>query len=249
MVHTAKERLIRNRETHLDQLTDKLKETRVRRIISPMLQGLELGETTQQDDVQYTLDLGLIRRGERGLVISNPIYQEIIPRELSYIAQLNLESLYQPAWYIASDGRLDIEKLLLAFQQFFREHSEHWVERFAYKEAGPQLLLQAFLQRIINGGGRVEREYGLGQNRTDLLLIWPTPQGVQRVVLELKIRTGSLETILSESLEQTGQYMDRTGTKEGHVLLFDRRTHVPWQEKIFHRVEAVSQGHITVWGL
>ncbi len=33
---------------------------------------------------------------------------------------------------------------------------------FDYKEVGPQLLLQAFLQRIINSGGILEREYGLG---------------------------------------------------------------------------------------
>ncbi|WP_207688004.1 hypothetical protein [Desulfonema limicola] len=43
-------------------------------------------------------------------------------------------------------GKLDMEKLMSAFQDFFREHSQHWVERFQYKEAGPQLLLQAFLQ-------------------------------------------------------------------------------------------------------
>ena len=60
-----------------------------------------------------------------------------------------------------------------AFQTFFREHSEHWLGRFDYQEAGPQLLLQAYLQRIVNGGGRIEREYGLGSGRTDLLIVWP----------------------------------------------------------------------------
>ena len=59
---------------------------------------------------------------------------------------------------------------------FFREHSEHWLEHFQYKEAGPQLLLQAFLQRILNSGGRIELEYGLGRMRADLLLLWPLSQ-------------------------------------------------------------------------
>jgi ABC-type ATPase with predicted acetyltransferase domain len=36
---TAKENLIQRRETHLDQLIDKLQEERVRRVISPMLEG------------------------------------------------------------------------------------------------------------------------------------------------------------------------------------------------------------------
>ena len=57
-----------------------------------------------------------------------------------------------------SDGRLDDVKLLAAFQAFFRENAEHWLQRFAYQEAGPQLLMQAFLQRIVNGGGYVERD-------------------------------------------------------------------------------------------
>ena len=49
-----------------------------------------------------------------------------------------------------------------------------------YKEAGTQFLLQAFLQRIVNSGGRIEREYGLGKMRTDLLLLRPlqeAPEG------------------------------------------------------------------------
>ena len=112
---------------------------------------------------------------------------EVIPRELNFIAQLNLESTISPAWYILPNGRLDMEKLLAAFQQFYREHSEHWLAGMEYREAGPQLLMQAFLQRIVNGGGRVEREYGLGRRRTDLLVIWPYPGGVQRVVIELKV--------------------------------------------------------------
>ena len=60
---------------------------------------------------------------------------------------------------------MNARKLLAAFQAFFRKHSEHWVEGLEYREAGPQLLLQAFLQRVANGGGRVEREYGLGRGR------------------------------------------------------------------------------------
>ncbi|MEM6404972.1 MAG: hypothetical protein AAF669_00010 [Pseudomonadota bacterium] len=46
------------------------------------------------------------------------------------------------------------------------------VGRFTYKEDGPQLLLQAFLQRIVNGGGQITYEYGLCRKRTDLLVAW-----------------------------------------------------------------------------
>jgi hypothetical protein len=249
MVIQAKENLILRRETHIDQLVDKLKEARIQRVISPMLQGHELDQTVSQDDIQYVIDLGLVSRSPQGLQIANPIYREIIPRELGFITQLNFESLIQPAWYIAADGRLDIDKLLTAFQQFFRENSEYWVERFDYREAGPQLLLQAFLQRIINGGGRVEREYGLGRQRTDLLLIWPYPEGVQRVAIELKIVRDSLKQTIKKGLIQTYAYMDRCATDRGHLMVFDQDKTKSWDEKIFKRTENYRGYNIEVWGM
>jgi len=202
------------------------------------------------------IDLGLVRQERTGhLQIANRIYQEIIPRELSWEAQMGMT--LDPAWYIYPDGRLDMNKLLTDFQQFFREHSDSWRKRFDYEEAAPQLLLQAFLQRIVNGGGRVEREYGLGRKRTDLLVIWPLrpgsgqvcPGGVQRIVIELKLRDGTLEATLAKALPQTWDYADRCGTDEAHLVIFDRRPDKPWDEKVFRR-EEVFHGHpITVWGM
>ena len=98
------------------------------------------------------------------------------------------------AWYVGADGALDVEGLIAAFQAFFREHSEHWVQRFEqYHEAGPQLLLQAHLQRVVNGGGRIEREYALGRGRTDLLIVWPQGGRERRYVVECKVLRGDLE--------------------------------------------------------
>ena len=81
---------------------------------------------------------------------------------------------------------------------------------------GPQLLLQAFLQRVVNGGGRIEREYGLGRGRTDLLIVWPSqrqpddPRAFARVgdrarrfVVEGKILRGSLNGTMAEGIVQT----------------------------------------------
>jgi hypothetical protein len=254
-IEQAKENLILRRETHLDQLADKLREPRVRRVIAPMLENTALAEDLPPDDLQYVIDLGLVDRGAAGPVIANRIYQEIIPRELSTIVQANFETRFQPAWYITPDGRLNMVKLFDAFQQFFREHADSWLERFDYKEAGPQLLLQAFLQRIVNGGGRIDREYGLGLKRTDLLVQWPLDQAqgflgpVQRVVIELKLLHKSLDATLREGLAQTADYLDRTGAREGHLLIFDRTPGVPWERKIFQREESHGSYRIRVWGM
>ena len=196
-VRNARERLIARRETHLDQLTDKLQEERVRRVVEPLLSGAPNIEAVPADDIEYVRDLGLVRSDEP-IAIANPIYREVIPRELTFSTQATLAE--DPAWYVGDNGVLQVDKLLAAFQAFFREHSEHWVERFQYREAGPQLLLQAFLQRIVNSGGRIEREYGLGRMRTDLLIVWPMEgdsRAAQRVVIECKVLRRSLDETLN----------------------------------------------------
>lgn len=247
MVAKAKENLILRRETHLDQLIDKLKEPRVQRVIAPILAGDVEPEQLPADDVQYVADLGLITtKGQ--IRIANKIYQEVIPRELIYTTQLTIT--HQPEWYISADGHLDIVKLLAAFQQFFREHSASWLEQFEYKEASPQLLLQAFLQRIVNGGGQVTCEYGLGRERTDLLVLWPYgDKQVQRVVIETKLRRGKVATTINKGLEQTWCYMDSCAANEGHLVIFDRDKAKPWNEKIFIRQELYQGRTIQVWGM
>ncbi len=244
-VEAAQERLIVSRETHLDQLADKLREDRVRRVVGPLLSGGDEREFTARD-IEYVRDLGLVAR-DPPLRIANPIYAEVVPRELTWAAQEGL--VEETAWYVGSDGALDLARLLCAFQAFFREHSEHWVERFDYREAGPQLLLQAFLQRIVNGGGRIEREYGLGRGRTDLLILWPQADGVRRFVVECKVLHKGLERTVREGLEQTAGYMDRCAAEAGHLVIFDRDQGRSWEEKVFCRRESAGGVEVTVWGM
>ena len=252
-VMEAREELILGRQTHLHQLADKLREERVRRVIEPILSGSAAGKAGP-DDVEYVRDLGLLAR--RGTArIANPIYQEVIPRELMYAREA--EIVEETEWYVKADGDLDMEGLLAAFQRFFREHSEHWIERFQYKEAGPQLLLQAFLHRIVNGGGRIEREYALGRQRTDLLIVWPpgrfaggaepgTP--ARRHVVECKILRGGLEAAIREGVAQTLAYVDRCRAESGHLVIFDRGGSKPWEEKLYRREESLDGRPVTVWG-
>ena len=243
-IDEAQEQLIARRETHLDQLADKLQEDRVRRVVEPLLSGGDEREFTARD-IEYVRDLGLVAL-DSPLRIANPIYAEVVPRELTVAAQ---EGLVQDvAWYVDADGGLDVVALLTAFQAFFREHSEHWVRRFDYQEAGPQLLLQAFLQRIVNGGGRIEREYGLGRGRTDLLIIWPQDGRARKFVIECKILRKSLERTVSEGLQQTAAYMDRCGAETGHLVIFDRGDG-RWEDKVFCRRQSFGGTEMYVWGM
>ena len=249
----AREELIQSRATHLDQLTDKLREPRVQRVIEAMLSGETNDiDSILVDDQQYVEDLGLIR-SRPTIRISNRIYREVIPRELVWVAQTRIPN-QETEWYVTEDHRLDMPKLLTAFQQFFREHADSWSGAFGFEEAGPQLLMQAFLQRIVNGVGHITREYGLGRKRTDLLIEWPLDDKLgmhgplQRVVIELKLRRGALETVIEKGLAQTADYARHVGAAEAHLVFFDRSGKNPWDTRIWRREERQGDISITVWG-
>ena len=249
---TAREQLIYACTTHLDQLSDKLKEPRVHAVIAPMLSSQASFSQTQSslDDLQYVEDLGLITL-KPNVSISNKIYQEVIPRELTFPTSINIT--HQQAWYVNTDGKLNMTKLLSAFVQFFRENIDAWMENFQYKEAGPQLLMQAFLQRVINGGGRITREYALGRKRTDLLIEWPTTASgfngpIQRITIELKILYDAIETTITKGITQALEYADTANADEVHLVIFNRNEGKSWDEKIWHKQQQVEAKVVDIWG-
>ena len=250
-IAAARENLIAERVTHLDYLADKLREARVQRVIEPLLTGADRYAFSDRD-LSYARDLGLIAR-DAPVRVANPIYAEVLPRELTWVAQDTLD--LSPPRYVQADGRLDAALLLTEFQSFFRRHSEHWRDRFTYAEAWPQLLLQAFLQRVVNGGGRIEREYALGSGRVDLLIVWPLAertQEVQEVVVECKVvrERDGLERTIAEGVEQTARYVERCAAEAGHLVVIDCRDNRSWEQKVFHqRAGTEGAAQIDVWGM
>jgi hypothetical protein len=178
---------------HIDSLVARLREPRVARILEPMLAGDQTGTNVLDYDFAYVLGLGLIRFHQGRFEIANPIYREVIPRALTFIRQAQIPN--EPAWYIRANGSLNIGKLLADFQVFWRKDGHLAAEGFSYREAGPHLMLMAFLQRIVNGGGRIEREYGLGRGALDLMVFWRE----ERHAIELKIRRDTERWISSRA--------------------------------------------------
>jgi hypothetical protein len=216
-VDEAKEILIRRQDTHLDSLAERLKEPRVRSIMAPLLAGQILGDISAEDR-QYVLDLGLLRRDPAGgLVIANPIYREVMPRVLAQGSQDSLP-IISPTWLLA-DGELDTDALLQAFLSFWRQHGEPLLNSAAYHEIAPHLVLMAFLHRVVNGGGSLEREYAIGSDRMDLFLRY----GSVRLGIELKVWRQTRPDPLTAGLEQLDGYLARLGLDWGWLVIFDRR--------------------------
>ena len=253
-IDRAKETLILNRVTHLDQLANQVSEQRVRRVILPMIAG-SVDARFSPGDLEYVRDLGLVA-GSGSVRMANPIYAEVIPRELTLTQASVLESLVFPSWYVNDDGSLDLPKLMAAFQDHFRQHSEFWVQRYGHREAGPHLVLHTYLHRVVNSGGRITREYAVGRRRTDLLIEWPRPGGTlqsnpSKHVIECRVlgESSGLESVIREGSQQTEAYMDLCGAESGHLVIFDMRPGKTWKERIYMRDPEPDQPAITVWGM
>ena len=225
----AKERLILERATHLDSLVARLMEPRVRRVVGPLLAGSTAGGDAYDDDAQYLRDLGLVAP-RPPLRIANPIYKEIIVRVLALSAHDNIT--VEPLRFVRPDGTLDMRLLLDAFADFWREQGEAIAPKMPYHEVAAQLVLLAFLQRVVNGGGLIDREYGIGRGRIDVLVRWPHKDGdghrtIQREALELKVRRDGEVDPTPAGLCQLEGYLEQVGADHGWLVVFDRRSAPP----------------------
>ncbi len=211
----AKEELIARQDTHLDSLAERLREPRVRHIIGPMLEGTALPDVPQ-DDIQFVIDLGLCRLEDAGgLVIANPIYREVLARVLATTPRASLPHI-PPTW-LTDDGRIDISLLLANFVAFWRRNGEALLGSAPYPEIAPHLVMMAYLDRVANAGGTLEREYAIGRRRMDLLLRY----GPDTFAFELKVWRDGRPDPLAEGLEQIDTYL--AGLGAGHGLAGDLR--------------------------
>lgn len=241
-VEQAKEILIQRRDTHLDSLAARLREPRIRAILEPMLAGLELGDISYED-IEFVLDLGLCVKGPQGgLVIANPIYKEVLPRVLSVVPSASLPQI-APTW-LTAEGALDSGALLEAFLQFWRQHGEPLLKSAPYHEIAPHLVMMAFLHRVANGGGTLDREYALGMGRMDLCLRY----GQTTLAIELKVWREGRPDPLMRGLQQLDEYLGRLGVETGWLVIFDRREQLPpIEERTTTEIKETAKGRpITV---
>ena len=150
--------------------------------------------------------------------------------------------MQETTWYVRDDGGLDVDDLLHAFQDFWRRDGHLAAEGFGYREAGPHLMLMAFLQRVVNGGVRIEREYGLGRRALDLMIHW---HGARHAI-EVKLRRDS-ETE-ADAINQVADYLDIAGLAAGFLVMFDLRREVSWQDRITVRDVTREGKRIRIFG-
>jgi hypothetical protein len=154
-----------------------------------------------------------------------------------------------PSWpWQKPDGTLDMDRLLAEFQKFWRRHSEVWEQKSNYTEAFPHLLLMAFLQRVTNGGGHIEREYAAGRGRLDLAVEF----GGKCYIIEVKViySYDSPTAVREEGLDQICEYRDKIDVAApAWLVIFDRRPkakELSWDERITWELDTAT--NVTVLG-
>ena len=236
-IKEAREQMILARETHLDALAYRLENPEIRKIMETLMAGGTDPYLAESEAFRQCLDLGLVVL-ERGTPsVANPMYCEVLARQLTYSPQL---AIPEPEWqWEKPDGSLDMDALLKEFQKFWRKNSEIWEEKSSYTEAFPHLLLMAFLQRVLNSGGRIDRKYAAGRGRMDLAVEY----NKKICIIEIKLvhAYNSPAEVLEEGLGQIAKYRDRIAkTAPAYLVIFDRRPEAkqkPWDERLFWRDE------------
>ncbi|MDR0909417.1 MAG: AAA-like domain-containing protein [Spirochaetaceae bacterium] len=239
-LEAARKQMIEARETHLDSLEYRLNDDAVRRVIQSIVSGSSAEPlNTNSRDVQYCLDLGLIRfDSNKGFIISNPVYEEEFIRFLDDKYRTAAPPPSSWRWQ-KEDGSLDMDALLKEFQKFWRRHSDIWEEKEDYTEVFPHLLLLGFMQRVINGEGKIERESAAGSGRMDIMIDYKG--AISIIEIKLIHSHDSPATVKEEGLEQIQRYRDKFDAKApSYLLIFDRRPSakkLSWDERISWKEE------------
>ncbi|MDR2405306.1 MAG: AAA-like domain-containing protein [Deltaproteobacteria bacterium] len=216
-------------ELYLESLFRHLKEARVRKVMESVILGLpSLPEDVTDEDLSFVKEQGLLSVKDSSLAPANPIFRDEM---MVYLTKLLILGLPKDLEHRFATDTLDMNAILKSFQHFVKEQSLRIMSPYGYHRAGMYLLLQAYLQKIVGHKGEIIREYALGRQRMDLLVLWN--KASFPLTLELK---GSQET-LKESLRSMVVYMERFKTKESWLLVHDEGPTTDWEKKLFFHSE------------
>jgi hypothetical protein len=236
-IKEAREQMILARETHLDALAYRMENPEIRKVLETLITGNPDPLLSESEGFRLCLDLGLVARINKTASVANPIYREVLARQMTSSSQ---DAIPEPDWqWEKPDGSLDMDALMREFQKFWRRNSELWEERMNYTEAFPHLLLMAFLQRVLNGGGHIDREYAAGRGRMDLAVEYKNK--IYIIEIKLIYSYTSPAEVREEGLEQIARYRDKIDTAaSAYLVIFDRRPETKgksWDERLSWEVE------------
>ncbi len=238
-IDQARRHLVQRMDTHLDSLVERLRDPRVRRVMEPLIAGLPTGDLPS-DDIRYVTEMGLVVLTDSGLTVANPIYREIIPNGLATTIQAFFPQ-WRPSW-VKPDGTIDLDLLLAGFLAFWKKDGVAMMGAAAYPEIAAHTVLMAWLTKVCNGGGFLDREYANGDGRMDLFLragglklgievkVWRDYEPEPAVVADgtrkgraARPKPRPRPDPLIEGIPQLDGYLSKVGAADGWLVIFEHR--------------------------
>jgi len=215
-VEEAIHRIETRHPTHLASLAHRLAEERVLRVVAPVVVGD--APRVSSEDERYAVELGILERGPMDrLRPANPIYARALLRLFAEPERKALASL-APTWLV--DGQIDLERLKENFLAYWARHRDMMKDRVSHPESVAHFGLMTYLDRVANGGGRVDREFAVGSGRLDLLLV----HGTLKLPIEVKVHRDHGGDPVPQGLEQLDRYCAGLGVGDAWLVVFDQRT-------------------------
>ncbi|MBI4648285.1 MAG: AAA family ATPase [Bacteroidia bacterium] len=166
---------------------------------------------------------GFLKNSASKVVFHNKIYEEVISNFI--ISKLSRKkSRYFAAeatrsQFIKPNNRLNIEKILLKFQEVIKEKysKSDVLKSDEFLEKDLRLLFLVFLKPIINGIGFSFKEVETSEEkRLDIVIIFKD----EKFVVELKLWRD--KSYHKQGIIRLKDYMHREGVKKGFMLIMDK---------------------------
>jgi len=191
---------------------------------------LVLARATHLDSLAAKLAEPPVQRVIEPVLAGTPLTLDPYDDDLAYVRDLGLIASEPPVRIANPIYREVVARVLSGI-----ENGEFLTASGYYNEAAPQLIFMGYLQRVVNGGGLITREYAIGSGRVDLHVRWSyTENGqrkVQREAVEIKTWKAGRANPLRTGLTQLDRYLDRLQLDSGTLVIFDQRPTAPAIDK------------------
>ena len=166
-----------------------------------------------------TINLGVMfgyfKNEDNMVAISNRIFSQVLYNYFSSLLENNdtMKKYNFKSDFICGNG-LNVEKILIRFQQFMKE--EYSLKNESFLETHGRMLFLSFLTPIINGIGFAFKEVQISEEkRLDVVITYNS----NKYIIELKVWRG--EEYHEKGLKQLVNYLDINNQDRGYLLVFN----------------------------
>ena len=174
---------------------------------------------------------GYFKNEENMVAISNRIFSQVLYNYFSSLLENNdtMKKYNFKSDFICGNG-LNVEKILIRFQQFMKEEYSSKNENFLEKHG--RMLFLSFLTPIINGIGFAFKEVQISEEkRLDVVITYNS----NKYIIELKVWHG--EEYHEKGLKQLVDYLNINNQNKGYLLVFNFN-----KNKEYKKEEVIVEG-------